>query len=406
MNSFPAKNHATSHAVSRLAFIFAGVLALVAAPRAARAQTETVLHSFTGGANGDDPHANLILVDEILYGTTAGGGSAGDCGTVFKVTKRGTWTLLYAFTCGADGAYPWPGLLADSEGSLYGTTSLGGAYGWGTIYKVTSAGAETALYSFTGRTDGRFPLSNLVRDTKGNIYGTVEDGGTGTGPSCDYGCGAVFKLTPAGVETVLYSFTGGADGTQPESLILADGNLYGVALAGTNGFGTIFKITLAGKETTLYGFAGGSDGATPAGNLLRDSKGNLYGVTASGGTFGQGEIYELTSAGVLNVLYNFTGGADGGSPSTALIRDQVGNFYGTTIYGGNFNCHDGCGTVYELTPASSETVLYTFSGGTDGAWPAASLVRDSSGNLYGTTSFGGNVSDCSLGCGVVFKVVP
>jgi uncharacterized repeat protein (TIGR03803 family) len=320
-----------------------------------------VLYTFTGGTSGYFPQANLILVGGNLYSTTSGFNGNTSYGTVFKVTKGGKETLLYSFTGGTDGAYPQAGLVADPQGNLYGTTIEGGAYGWGAVIEVTTVGKETVLYSFTGKTDGAYPQGSLVRDWKGNLYGATPYGGSSAGsPSCGsgIGCGTVFGLTPAGKEIVLYNFTGGVDGGYPYAgLISLGGNLYGVTYGGgTYGVGAVFKVTLAGKETVLHSFAGGAtDGESPEGTLVRDSKGNLYGVTFQGGSasncyFGCGTVYELTPAGVLTVLYSFTGGTDGESPFTALVRDTAGNLYGTTPYRGSSNCPFGCGTVYEGDP--------------------------------------------------------
>jgi uncharacterized repeat protein (TIGR03803 family) len=216
---------------------------------------------------------------------------------------------------------------------------------------------------------------------------------------------------------LLHSFTRGADGGYPYSLIPdASGNLYGTTFEGGNpvcagnstGCGVVFKLDPTGQFTTLYSFAGGSGGANPTSGLIRDPAGNLYGTAAADGVDYGGVIFKLSPAGQETVFYSFTGGADGSAPNT-LIHDAAGNFYGTTWSGANFSCPGGCGTVFKLDPTGKETVLYSFTGGTDGQWPAAGLIRDSAGNLYGTTITGGNRT-CSgyygPGCGVVFKVDP
>jgi uncharacterized repeat protein (TIGR03803 family) len=232
----------------------------------------------------------------------------------------------------------------------------------------------------------------------------------------------VFKVTKAGKETVLYTFTGGDDGDYPDSLIRdATGNLYGTTFLGggtgcnVSGCGTVFKMTKAGKETVLYRFTGGDDGAYPGG-LIRDAKGNLYG-TAGGGDMsdctGCGVVFKLAPNGKETVLHSFTGPPDGRIPE-GLLRDSTGNLYGTTAEGGDSNCIEGggCGTIFKVDPTGKETVLYTFTGSPDGELPLAVLIMDASGNLYGTTAFGGNPnSPCFdgthiTGCGVIFKLAP
>ena len=205
---------------------------------------ETVLYSFTGGDDGGNPFAGLIRDSAgNLYGTTTYGGdlkcnNGYGCGTVFKLGKTGKETVLYSFTESPDGAYPYAGLVRDTKGNLYGTTFFGGASGAGTVFKVDKTGKETVLYSFTGGSDGKYPYAGLLRDTKGNLYGTTEYGGASSN-------GTLFKLDTSGTETVLHSFTGGSDGGLPiAGLILdASGNLYGAAQSGGDGGGTVFELT-------------------------------------------------------------------------------------------------------------------------------------------------------------------
>ncbi len=322
-----------------------------------------------------------------------------------------TYKVLYTFTGGTDGALPYAGLIRDSQGNLYGTTENGGNSacqgGCGVVFKVDTSGNETVLYSFTGGADGWAPLAGLIRDAQGNLYGTTFAGGhiSGCGGS---GCGVVFKLDTAGQETALYSFKGGADGATPYAGLIRDaqGNLYGTAGGGHSGNGVVFKVSQAGKETVLYSFCPEGrpckDGAVPLAGLIWDSKGNLYGTTQVGGKSRDGVVFELSPARKETVLHSFTGGNDGVYPEAGVIRDTQGNLYGTTWAGG---AHDG-GTVFELSPTGKETVLYSFTGAADGRLPTAGVIRDAQGNLYGTTSRAGNVSDCGSGCGVVFEVSP
>jgi uncharacterized repeat protein (TIGR03803 family) len=325
-----------------------------------------------------------------------------------------TETVLHAFANFAPkGSSPYSGVIRDSAGNLYGTTSNGGTASMGVVYRVNPAGQETVLYSFKGGTDGSFPQAGVIGDSTGNLYGATEGGGTAN-------AGVVYKVNQAGQETVLYTFTGGADGSNPYAgSLIRDwaGNLYGTTLDGGSGvgfagFGVVYKVDTSGKETVLYTFTGGADGGYPTAGVIRDPAGNLYGTATSGGNlsacggFGCGVVYKLDTSGNETVLYSFTGGADGGDPNAGVIRDAAGDFYGTTYSGGDLSaCNgSGCGVVYKLD-TSGETVLYTFTGGTDGAYAYAGVIRDESGNLYGTTTNGGDLSACNgSGCGVVYKV--
>jgi uncharacterized repeat protein (TIGR03803 family) len=390
---------------------------------AARAQTYTVLYTFTG-ADGANPEDGVTEdASGNLYGTTFYGGSspcstfagASGCGVVFKLTPTGEETVLHSFTGGTDGGNPGGvdgSLIRDRFGNLYGATSLGGSFaspcvpgfGCGVLFRFSPAGEETVLHTFTGGTDGANPSSGLVREASGNFYGT-----TGF---------AAFRMTPAGSLKTLYNFcskTNCADGggALGDLLLEGMGNLYGTNTAGgAYGVGVLFKLTPAGRQIVLYDFTAG-DGV-PNGSLIQDAAGSLYGTTQSGGAFGYGEVFKIDPSGQETVLYAFTGGADGGQPFAGLVRDSAGNLYGTTGGGGNTssscpNGSFGCGVVFELSPSGTETVLHTFTGGADGASPFyAVLLRDSSGNLYGTTFLGGSYAGpcAAFGCGVVFKLTP
>jgi uncharacterized repeat protein (TIGR03803 family) len=340
-------------------------------------EQEKVLHAFTGGADGAFPDFAGLIRDtaENLYGTAALGGNLSDCGgsgcgVVFKLTKAGKYTMLYAFTGGTDGANPEAPLVMDAVGNLYGTTALGGnlsdcsGFGCGVVFKMTKTGKYTVLYTFTDGTDGAIPSGpgGLALDAAGNLYGTTNYGGD---LSCNapYGCGVVFKLNKYGNEKALYAFKGGNDGGLPVAGVTWDrttGNLYGMTYGnGTYNYGVVFKLNKAGHETVLHTFTGGADGGRAYGNLLMDAKGNLYGTTADGGSnrsgcygFGCGVVFELNKTGKETVLYDFTGEADGGVPATGLIQDAAGNLYGTDQYGGNpSGCGgSGCGVVFKLTP--------------------------------------------------------
>lgn len=378
---------------------------IAAAGGASAAPSFTLLYSFAG-SGGSYPGAGLIRDSSgNLYGTTEFGGASGG-GTVFKLTPSGSGAMLHSFKGGGDGFDPVGGLIADSAGNLYGTTSSGGAFGHGTVFKLSPAGSETVLYSFTGGKDGGDPLAELIADASGNLYGTAQTGGTS-------GYGVVFKLTPTGTETVVYSFKGGADGAYPTAGLYADasGNLYGTTAQGGGkgcfgaGCGVVFKVAPGGTEIVLHAFTGGSDGVLPLARLLADGGGNLYGTTYFGGGtgcggHGCGTVYKVTPGGLTTILHTFGGKSDGILPLAGLIADVGGNLYGTTEYGGGAGCSGGgCGVVFKLAPDGSETVLYRFSGGTAGIDPAAGLIADSAGNLYGTTAYGG-----TAGYGMAFEL--
>jgi uncharacterized repeat protein (TIGR03803 family) len=389
---------------------------------AALAQRETVLYSFTGSPDGAGPFAGVIFDTKgNLYGTTVYGGAYG-YGSVFKVTPSGEETVLYSFTGDSDGAYPYAGLVFDKKGNLYGTTYNGGGgysycdLGCGTVFKVyPSSGKEVVLHRFCLQSnnckDGAVPWAGLVFDKEGNLYGTTQAGGSGGG---GVGSGTVFKVYPSsGREVVFYSFCSQSnctDGAEPEAGLVLDkeGNLYGTTIeGGANMVGTVFEVTPSRKETVLYNFCptnGCADGAFPRAGLVFDTKGNLYGTTNYGGagTGSNGTVFEVTpSTGSETVLYSFCSQdncTDGSRPYAGLVFDKKGNLYGTTIAGGA-NSLDG--TVFEVTPSGEETVLHSFTGAPDGAYPRAGLVFDGRGNLYGTTYEGGAYNG-----GTVFKLVP
>ncbi len=384
------------------------------------AQTETILHTFTGGSDGGSPQAGLIFDSKgNLYGTTGGGGSSascGGCGTAFELVpnSNGTWTENVLYSFGSlqnlgDGANPYGGLTFDSKGNLYGTTTSGGGSFQGVVFELVAGSngtwTEKVLYSFTGGNDGGFPYgSGLTFDSSGNLYGMTEAGGV-------YGFGTVFELVAgsngAWTEKVLHSFADGNDGQFPfGSTLIFDtaGNLYGVASGGgVHDWGVVFKVTRGSTgnwtEKVLYAFPGGSGGSFPTGNLVFDSAGNLYG----GASF---IVYELspTSSGFWTekTLHAFGGGNDGANLYAGLVFDKAGNLFGTTNTGGTHR-----GTVFELSPGSNgmwtEKVLHRFSpNGGDGIFPQfGTLVLDASGNVYGTAPQGG-----SSKAGVIFKITP
>jgi uncharacterized repeat protein (TIGR03803 family) len=382
-----------------LAFTAGPTAAVVATP-SAQAQTYTVIHTFTGSpTDGANPYGNLLRDPKgNFYGTTFGGGASG-AGTVFKVGNKGKESVSYNFIGGADGAGPAAGLVMDARGNLYGTTLAGGSHGFGTVFKVNSKGKEIVLYSFIGGKDGAGPAAGLVMDTKGNFYGTTFAGGA-------FSAGTVFKVNSKGKEIVLYSFTGGTDGSIPFAGLVLDakGNLYGTTYeGGKSGLGTVFRVAKNGKEMVMHSFEG-SDGELPGAGLMLDAKGNLYGTTSAGGGTGCGgggcgTVFKVDDKGKASTLYRFLGGTDdGASPLSGLVRDARGNLYGTTTGGGGVV---SAGTLFKVNDKGKETVLYSFTGGTDGASPQAGLVMDAKGNLYGTTSKG-----AASNSGTAFKITP
>lgn len=322
-----------------------------------------------------------------------------------------TEKVLHAFSGGTDGSEPDSGLVLDQYGNLYGSTFFGGSANSGTIYKLarTSTGfKETILYNFQGSPDGANPQGPLVVTTTGKIFGTTVSGGGGDG--------VVFELTPSGpgyTETVLHSFPRGQDPTSAGVIMDKNGNLYGeTAGGGTYGDGTIYEIKRAStgfKYVPLFSF-NGSDGNYPSGGLIFDSAGNLYGTTASGGSCFCGNVFELTPVGngtwTEAVLYTFTGSSDGVNPESALAMDSSGNLFGTTVYGGDTSCAGGfgCGEVFELTNAGgawTKTTIHAFTDTPDGHAPNAGVTFSADGDVFGTTSNGG-----SYGTGCIYELAP
>lgn len=356
---------------------------------------ESVLYEFNDGADGSNPEVGLIPgPGGNGFGTAPFGGlftggycPDGGCGTVYQLARTGKFSEIYSFTGAPDGQQPFSSLLATSNGTMYGTTELGGnldcpfnSAGCGTVYQVDSSGAEKVIYSFLGpgtNSDGANPFDAVVQDAAGNLYGTTDFGGTvndNCSPSA--GCGTVFELSP------------NADGTWTESI--------------------------------LYRFQGGADGSYPGISFFNNADGSVYGTTPNGGNIscgigGCGTIFKLSQSNgtwVKTVVYQFSG-SDGDQPISPLTRDSAGNIYGATENGGNPNCQYyatiGCGVVFKITSAGKETVLHEFSG-TDGLFPGGGvLVDESAGALYGTTMEGGDIANCSLahyydGCGVVYEI--
>jgi uncharacterized repeat protein (TIGR03803 family) len=322
-------------------------------------------------------------------------------------------TVLYSFKGPPDGSLPKSG-LTDVNGELFGTTQLGG-FGFGTVFKVDGAGAETVVYRFRGpRTDGLAPLSSVI-DINGELYGTTPYGGAGK----DGSPGTVFKVSPGGAESVVYSFNGPkADGAGPEaSLLDVNGELYGTTLSGGAyaAYGTVFRVDPAdGAEKVLHSFKGPvvGDGADPNASLTAVG-GDFYGTTSIGGdpapvqkncALGCGTVFKVTPSGAESILYRFKGGADGEYPNFEGLTSIGGTLYGTTGSGGS-GCKVGCGTIFKITTSGQFTTVYRFKGGIDGSGPSGNLTY-SGGVFFGATAAGGGTGCGGFGCGTIFSVSP
>ena len=401
------------------AVMVAAILMMLAWATAAPSQDGTtfkLLHSFDL-TDGSGPFAPLVQASTgNLFGTTSVWGPH-DNGTIFRIDPiTGQLTTVYGFCSQSgcvDGANPDAPLVQAADGDFYGTTSYGGSYNNGTVFKVTPGGALTTLHSFAVL-DGSDPDVGLLHASDGNFYGSTASGGLWQG-------GTIFKITSSGALTTLHSFctqNGCTGGEYPLALIqAADGNFYGTTEnGGTHGEGTVFKMTPAGAVTILHDFcsiAACTDGAAPYAGLVQGSDRDFYGATLRGGAGrscynGCGTIFKITPAGTLTTLYSFcsqSGCPDGSGPLTMLVQATDGNFYGTTNAGGARCAYytGGCGTVFSITPDGTLTTLHTFEV-TDGGSPLAGLIQDTNGSFYGTTSIGGSSTACTYGCGTVFSL--
>jgi len=366
-------------------------VSLLLATPPASAQTYAVLHSFNG-TDGANPRAGLLqATDGNLYGMTSYGGAYG-YGSVFNITPDGTLTTIYSFCqqngfC-LDGSNPSASLIQASDGNFYGTTTNGGGdmHLYGTVFKITPSGTLTTLHSFDCISgEGSYPSAGLVQASNGNFYGTTASG-------CANSYGIVFQITPSGTLTVLHSFDK-TDGANPEAgLIQAYGKLYGTTSSGgSHSNGTVFQITLSGTLTTLHNFCSKTkcaDGAVPQAGLVQAGNGNFYGTTSEGGSStncpaGCGTVFEITPSGTLTTLHSFDG-TDGDHSYAGLVQATDGNLYGTTeVLGAG-----GDGTIFGITPSGTLTTQHSF-GGADGSSPFAAPIQATDGNLYGTTDLGG-----------------
>ena len=397
----------TDAGISRLLTVAA--LVLVMAASIAEAQTFSVLYEF--GSNSGDPsrpaYSGIVAQgrDGNLYSTAPAGGTC--CGAVFQMTPAGKLKVIHNFTgSNNDGAFPQGGVTLGSDGNFYGTTYEGGSVTAGAVFKVTPGGTYTTIYSFTGGSDGAYPYAPPVEGNDGNFYGTTTAGGNTV--ACGGGCGTIYKITPAGALTTLYQFdiTHGYEPYGP--LVLGtDGNFYGTTPAGTSAnAGVVFRISPAGKFTLLFSFDG-THGETPFAGLVQGADGNFYGTTIYGGSTGGGVVFKITPSGKLTVLHTMNGTTDGARPYGGLVLASDGNFYGANVDGGTINsdCSDGCGTVFKITPKGAYSVLYKFDY-TTGATPYVTPFQHTGGLVYGDSQVGGtgDVSPCTAGnCGVFYS---
>lgn len=401
-----------SRSVSRTLMICIVVLLATAAWSAS---TGKLIYSFAGGLDGEYTDTELVRDSAgNLYGTSVQGGMYGG-GTVFQVTPGGVHTVLYNFTGGADGGEPYKGVTLDAQGNLYGTAVTGGGGscegGCGVVFKVTNSGGswtESAIHAFTG-SDGSGPGSP-VAIANGYVFGTTPTGGA-------YGMGVVYQLKADGSGDwhfhVIHTFTGGADGgggSAGRLFIDPHGNLFGVCtVGGVNGFGTVYEMSPnqgSWQFMTLYAFKDQPDGASPYSSVTFDKAGNLYGTTYYAGANDQGTVYKLTNSNgtwTESVLYSFKGGKDGAAPISGLVADSAGNFYGTTSDGGSSAC--SCGTIFKMTRGSAgkwtESVAYRFPGAPGPGFAYNGIITDGNGNFYGTTVHGGTSND-----GVIYEFTP
>lgn len=401
-----------------LSTFLAAAFAFLFATTSAHAQTFNQLYDFQGKADGGNPVAGLTVDSEgNLYGTTEAGGRGtckgnflSGCGVVFKLSTTGELTAIYQFQGGTDGADPRGGVIRDARGNLYGTTFAGGgatcafapAGGCGTIFKIDANGNETVLYRFSGGPDGAGPSASLYQDAQGTLWGTAELGGIVTNPQCSgAGCGTIFRLGRTG-KFFSRAFQGPPnDGASPAAALVADphGNLYGTTLEGGPNFvGILFKISPTEKLTIVHEFdITNGDAGFPTGLLV--SGGKLYGVGSAGGANQGGAVYDLDLSGE-RVLYNFPEGNDQSIlfASGTLARETDGSLYGTVSFGFQ---DENFGELYKLDAAGNFTVSHEFLGNPDGASPQAGVIRDAAGNIYGTTQKGG-----AFDAGTIFKLIP
>lgn len=352
----------------------------------------TVMKNFAYATDGTNPKGHLVQgKDSVLYGITYGGGTYG-YGTIFKITTGGAFSVMRHLNKATDGGQSYSSLVEGKDGYLYGITYYGGTYGYGTIFKITKAGVFTVIRHLNSTTDGGYPQGDIIQGSDGNIYGSCYSGGS-------KGNGTIFKMTTSGVYTVLRHLSAPTDGGNPYGVLYqnSDGVLYGLnRTGGAYTSGTAFKITTAGAFTLLHSFSPITEGSTPNGGFVKGNDGNFYAMINTGGTYGFGTAFRMTAAGAVTVLVHFNGAKNGNTPVESFIKAKDSAYYGTTSTGGAY----GYGTIFKICAGVTST-LYSFNRNTTGGLPLGSLVQATDGNFYGTTSEGG-----TGGYGTIFRITP
>ncbi|HVI08065.1 MAG TPA: choice-of-anchor tandem repeat GloVer-containing protein [Candidatus Binatia bacterium] len=383
--------------MSRTPFLrssFLAALAWLACAGVANCQTFSVLFDFGPENDPLNPSFEGIIAqgrDGLLYSTSPNVNSGAN-GTFFNITTAGLLTVPYYFIAGNVAE---SGATLGTDGNFYVTTEQS-ENDAGELYQITPSGVHI-VHVFTGGSDGGGPKAPPVEGFDENYYGTTNSGGAN-------GWGTVYKLTPAGKFTTIYSFVSFAEGADPWAPLVqgTDGNFYGVTFeGGSSGGGVFYKITRAGQFTALNDFSGIGGAVGP---LVEGNDGNYYGTTSQGGSDALGTVFKVTPAGKLTVLHNFTGSPDGSTPNAGLVLANDGNFYGVTEFGGDStNCQNGCGTIFKMTPSGTVSILYNFDL-TTGYEPNATLTQHTNGLLYVDTTIGGMSTVCTQGCGVFFSL--
>ena len=360
----------------------------------ASGQIFKTLHTFASYPDAANPHGSGVFDSNgNMFGTSEGGGANG-VGAIWEISKAGVYSVVYSFVGPNDGEEPYGSVTFDALGNMYGTATYGGSFYWGTVWKMTPTGVLTVLYNFSNGTDGANPYGDVAIDASGNIYGTAANAGSGNG--------TVWEITASGSFKVLHTFNGLTDGSSPNNgpTLDASGNLYGTTYVGAAmgsgyGYGTIWEINSGGQFKVLHAFTGGADGGTPEWCVTLDANGNIFGTAGGGGANNNGTVWEINSSGTFSVVYTFTGGSDGGFPFAGVAFDAAGHMFGTAGRGGDFDK----GTVWEMSNTGSFATLHSFNG-TDGFFPEGTLTLDANGDLFGVASYNG----IEFGNGAIFEM--
>ncbi len=352
----------------------------------------TIIKSFTVNTDGGNPHGHLTLAkDGNFYGITHSGGSNG-VGTIFKLTPSGTFNVIHAMNSTTGGGASYGSLTEGKDGNLYGITYNGGSFSNGTIFKIKTDGTFTVLKHLKAATDGGASQSDLIQASDNNFYGTCYNGGT-------LGYGTIFKISTAGVFTVVKNFSYSTDGGNPYDGLMqnTDGNFYGITRAGgSKGAGAIYKLTQAGVYSVIHHLDPTTEGSTSSSVLVTGADGNLYALCNSGGANNAGTAFKVSTSGTFNLLTNFNGASFGNAPFSTFIKGKDSAYYATTSAGGKY----GFGTIVKICGGTT-SILYSFNKNVDGGYPKGKLLLATDGNFYGMTSDGG-----AKNAGTVFKITP